>query len=296
MFQHFRWIFVGAAVALAACSRNTANPPEEPAIPVVTLGTVTLIPVESPKALNTDNRGAPVVGFLVSGIANSVMDKSKSEEFDTMHADYRRQIGEKLTGALQRGLLAQGFKVRLASPNEVARNRDNELDFGKFAGHEVVLDVFIDDFSMYSGRTSANYLPLINTTVVLAKPGGSRRERLLDGWYSYGAQADYTGDGYIQSSPRFRFPDFPSLMNQPALVVQAFDEGIDLIVKNLMQDFRRQFKPSAPPAPVPAAQAASPIDAKPVAASIVPAAPPRKKAKASSTSQARPASPVVVAR
>ncbi len=296
MIKRSLLLLLWLAVALAACSRNQANPPEEPATPVVALGTVTLVPVESPKALVTDNRGVPVVGFLWTGIANTVMDKSKSAEFDARHADYRRQIGEKLTGGLQRGLLAQGFQVRLASPHEVARNRDNELDFGKFAGHEVVLDVFIDDFAMYSGRTSANYLPLINTSVVLAKPEGSRRERFLDGWYSYGAQASYTGDGYIQSSTKFSFPDFPSLMDQPALVVQAFDEGIELTVKHLLQDFRRQFKPIAPPAPTLSRLAPSPALSDAATPSANSTEPPTKKAKARKARQPRQASAAVVAR
>lgn len=154
-------LMIGLLVALSACSRNRANPPEEPVVTAVPLGTITLVPVESPKALVTDNRSPPVVGILWTGIANSVMDKTKSADFDAKYSDYRKQIGAKLTRGLQSALQAQGFQVRLANPNDVERNKDNVLNARKFEGHEAVLDVQIDDFSMYSGRTSSNYLPLI---------------------------------------------------------------------------------------------------------------------------------------
>jgi hypothetical protein len=249
-------LMIGLLVALSACSRNRANPPEEPVVTAVPLGTITLVPVESPKALVTDNRSPPVVGILWTGIANSVMDKTKSADFDAKYSDYRKQIGAKLTRGLQSALQAQGFQVRLANPNDVERNKDNVLNARKFEGHEAVLDVQIDDFSMYSGRTSSNYLPLINTSIALINPA-ARKNNLLDGWYSYGAQADSTGDGYIQSDPRFVFPNFEALMSQPALVVESFDEGIRKIMTHFIRDFRKEFRPTVPlattpPKPIPA--------------------------------------------
>jgi hypothetical protein len=248
-------LLFGLLAVLSACSRNKANPPEEPVIASVPLGTITLVPVETPKALVTDNRSPPVVGILWTGIANTVMDKGKSADFDAKYGDFRKQIGAKFTQAVQQGLQAQGFQVRLANPNDVERNKDNILNVAKFAGHEAVLDIWIDDFSMYSGRTNSNYLPLINTTVALVNPASSR-QHLLDSWYSYGAQADTTGDGYIRSDPKFTFPNFEALMSQPPLVVESFDEGIRLIVANLLRDFKKEFRPTSPLVPTPAKQAA----------------------------------------
>ncbi|MGB0127915.1 MAG: hypothetical protein WBP72_09770 [Rhodocyclaceae bacterium] len=228
---------------LGACARNKAEPPEEVAAPRQSLGTITLVPVESPKKLFTDNRGIPVVGFVWTGIANTIMDKTKSAEFDAKHGAYRGQIGERLTQAVQQELKARGFPVRMANQDQVRRDKDNVLNLEGFPDDEVVLDVQIDSFGMYSGRLSANYLPMVNTSIVLAKPRG--KEPLLEAWYAYGAEADSTGDGYIQSDKRYAFPSFADLMAQPVLVVESFDEGIKKTAMHLAQDLSKQFLPRA---------------------------------------------------
>lgn len=247
MKKHSLFAMLALCALLAACARNKANAPEEAAAPPPqSLGTITLVPVESPKKLFTDNRGIPVVGFVWTGIANTIMDKSKSAEFDAQHGAYRGQIGERFTQAVQRELKARGFTVRLASPDQIKRNKDNVLKLRGFVDDEVVLDIQIDSFGMYSGRLSANYLPMVNTSILLVRPAD--KEPLLEGWYAYGAEADSTGDGYIESDKRYAFPNFAALMGQPALVVESFDEGIRKTALHLAQDLGRQFVPRAPAA------------------------------------------------
>ncbi|MEO6292569.1 MAG: hypothetical protein ABIO88_08100 [Burkholderiaceae bacterium] len=75
---------------------------------------ITLIPVAAPDKLSTKNKGAPLVGALWAGIANTILDKGKSAEFDTKYAAYRLNMGTKLTEAVMRELQTQGFKVLLA--------------------------------------------------------------------------------------------------------------------------------------------------------------------------------------
>jgi hypothetical protein len=286
----------GLLVGLAACSRNKANPPEEPMAIAIPVTTITMVPIESPAVLFTDNRGAPVIGALLTGIANSVMDKRKTTEFDAAHSDYRKRIGERLTRALQHELSAQGFSVRLANAADVERNQDLVLNASKFIGHEAVLDVRIDSFAMYSGRLNSNYLPMINIYVMLFNPS-SARTPILDTWYSYGAEADRTGDGYIQSDPRFTFPNFDSLMSQPRLVVESFDDGLQKITMHFMQDFNKQFKPTVPPIPSPVRQATVSGENDVSASTALPAQPGKvtKPAKGSKVLRRQPATPAPAA-
>jgi hypothetical protein len=278
---------LGLCALLVGCARNKANPPEEAVVPRQSLSSITLVPVESPKKLFTDNRGIPVVGFVWTGLANTIMDKSNSAEFDAQHGAYRAQIGDRLTQAVQQELKARGFSVRMAAPDQIKRNKDNVLDLRGFPDEDVVLDIQIDSFGMYSGRLSANYLPMVNTSTLLTKPRD--KEPLLEGWYAYGAQADSTGDGYIQSDKRYAFPSFSALMGQPALVVEAFDEGIKKIAFHLAQDLGKQFVPRAQAARSRVGDSSSP-------ARILAAAPQnsaRKPSKAGGATQRR-LSPVSV--
>lgn len=259
--MRFFWLTLALAILATGCARHRAEPVAEEPAPLPVLGTITLVPVEPPANLFTNNRSAPVIGWLWVGLANSVLDKSKSADFDALHADYRRQLGEKLTQTVRRELETRGFPVRLAMREEVKRNKDNMVKFRKFVGHEVVLDIQYDEVGMYSSRLDVNYLPLMSTSVFMARPdeGG---ELLFDYSYVYGAYATKTQDGYIVSDQRFAFDSFESLMNKPELVRNSLDEGIEKIARNLGDDIAAQFRPPprperqarpAPPAPTPAA-------------------------------------------
>lgn len=252
--MRFFWLTLLLAVVATGCARHRAEPVAEvPALPV--LGTITLVPVEPPANLFTNNRTAPVVGWLWVGLANTVLDKSKSADFDALHADYRRQLGEKLTLAVRRELETRGFPVRMATRDEVKRNKDNMVKFRKFVGHEVILDIQFDEVGMYSSRLDVNYLPLMTTSVFMAKPeeGG---DLLFDYSYAYGAYATKTQDGYIVSDQRFAFDSFESLMGKPELVRSSLDEGIEKIARNLGDDIATQFRP--PPQPERQAKTTSP--------------------------------------
>jgi len=234
-------IILGSLVALTACSHKQTLPPEEPVDTVIPLASITLLPVDSPEALFTDNRSFPVVGFVWTGLANTIMDKSKSAEFDTQHQRYRQQIGEKFTQALRRELQTLGFTVRMANRNEISRSERGDVNMRPFAGHDAVLDAQISEFAMCSRRTRFDYQPMITGSVNLIKP--ANKEELLSSWFSYGTYATYTDGGYIESDPKYSFPDFESLIKQPSLAEEGFDEGIRKIAANFAKELRQQYKP-----------------------------------------------------
>jgi hypothetical protein len=234
-------ILLGSFVALTACSHNRTLPPENPVDTAVPLASITLLPIDSPDALSTDNRGVPVFGAVSAGIANMIMDKFKSAEFNTQHQGYRQQIGEKFTQALRRELQALGFTIRVASRSEISRTEQDDMNMRAFAGHDAMLDVQISEFAMCSRRLRFDYQPMITGSFSLVKPANS--EELMSSWFSYGTYATYTGDGYIESDSRYSFPSFQALMNQSGLAEEGFDEGIQKIAANFAKELRKQYKP-----------------------------------------------------
>jgi len=234
------------------------------------LGSITLVPVAAPPALYTDNRSPPVIGWLMVGLANKLMDKDKSAQFDARHAAYRLQAGDRFTEALRHELQGQGFAVRVADRNQVVRDEDGQLRTRPFASHEAVLDLRFDDFAMCSRRLDSNYRPVIDASAQLLDPL-ERGEPLLDNAYRYGAYASAGGEGEITADDRYAFSSFEDLLARPALVEEAFDAGLRGIARQLALDLRRQFPP-APPPPTPVAQV-SPATAG--SASAAPAKKPR---------------------
>jgi len=241
----FSTILLGSLVVLTACSHNRTLPPEIPVDTAVPLASITLLPIDSPDALFTDNRGVPVFGAVTAGIANMIMDKFKSAEFNTQHERYRQQIGEKFTQALRRELQALGFTIRVASRNEISRTDQDDMNMRAFAGHDAMLNVQISEFAMCSRRLRFDYQPMITGSFSLVKPAKS--EELMGSWFSYGTYATYTGDGYIESDSKYSFPSFQSLMDQSGLAEEGFDEGIRKIAANFAKELRTQYKPVVRP-------------------------------------------------
>jgi hypothetical protein len=116
---------------------------------------------------------------------------------------------------------------------------------------DAILGLRIDTLAMYSRRLDSNYLPTIDTSAWLAEVA-TPEDGLIQNNYVYGAYADRDGHGYITADPKYAFPSFAALMEQPDLVEQSFDDGLRKTARQIAQDIRREFRPA--PAPVVAAR------------------------------------------
>lgn len=224
-----------SAVTLSGCASNKAPVQPKP------VKNITLIPAAAPDKLSTENKGAPLVGALWTGIANTILDKGKSAEFDTKYVAYRLSMGTKLTDAVMRELQTQGFKVQLASSTDVVRDKDGELDLKKFSAHETVLDLSFAEVGMYSGRVTPHYLPMLNTYAVLVRP--LNKEYMFEASYYYGAYASKDEGSYMLSESKFQFPGFSDLIGQPELVAEAYEAGIKKTAVRIAAEFRKELVP-----------------------------------------------------
>lgn len=222
-------------ITLTGCASNKAPVQPKP------IKSITLIPAVAPDKLSTENKGAPLVGALWTGIANTILDKGKSAEFDTKYAAYRLTMGTRLTDAVMRELQAQGFKVMLANSADVVRDKDGELDYKKFSTHDSVMDLSYSEVGMYSGRVTPHYLPMMNIYVPLVKP--LSKEYMMDGSYYYGAFASKDEGLHVTSDAKFQFPGFSDLINQPELVTEAYEAGIKKTAVRIATEFRKELVP-----------------------------------------------------
>lgn len=239
MKKNISIVLCALVVTLTGCASNRApEPPEPPKL----VKSITLIPVAAPIKLFTDNRGMPLVGALWTGIANTILDKGKSAEFETKYATYRQTMGIKLTDAVMRELQSQGFKVQLANSADVVRDKDGELDFKKLSAHDTVLDLTFSEVGMYSGQMTPYYKPIVNTYAALIRP--SNKEYLLDFSYYYGAYASKDDGSYMTSDAKFQFPYFADLINQPELVAESYESGVKKTAIRIASEFRKELVPA----------------------------------------------------
>ena len=287
-----RWsvlsLLLGLVVLLGACSGRNAVQPEPEAEVGTPIGTITLVPVNPPRALRTENLGAPI-GVIASGIANGIMDKYKSGDFNTQYADYREQVGAKMTAAMMRELQQRGFSVKLAPAGLVERSEEGYLNYAKFPADSVVMEVQFDNFAMYSGRWTRNYGPLVDVYMHVGTPKYEQDGYLFDLYYLYGGWANRTGNGYVESDPKYAFPSFAALQEQSDLVRESYDDGINKLAKQLVLDFRMQFRPTIVAARAVAADAAPAPAAKPVEAAAPTKKTKRRKSKRAAKAEVKAA-------
>jgi hypothetical protein len=238
--RHLFLLSLGILVALTSCSRNRANPPEAAIDRTRPLATILIPPVPVPDAMFTDNRSPPVIGWLWVALANTILDKDKSATFDARHAGFRAQAGSRFAEHMRRELAELGFAARLVSSGE-ALPRQRSAAPGQ--APDAVLELRIDTLAMYSRRLDANYLPTLDTSAWLAEVG-AREEGLFSNSYIYGAYADRDGNGYLTADPKFAFPSFDALLQQPELVEQSFDEGLRKTARQIARDIRQDFRPA----------------------------------------------------
>jgi hypothetical protein len=238
-----RSLLLASTVLLSACSARNQIQPEPDAETGKPLDVILLVPSPAPKRLFTDNRSIPVIGMLANGISNTIWDKYKSADFNNQYADFRNAAGEKMTAAIHKELLQRGFAVKLASPEQIIRDEHGQLNFARFPAGTTILDVRLDNFGMYSGRTSSDYVPYIDAYILLATSKYEEEGHLHYAYYMYGGTANRDGWGYLLPDPQYAFPDFRSLMEKSDLVRESYDQGIARIARQLVKDIRFEFKP-----------------------------------------------------
>lgn len=236
---------VNAVTPLA--TQGTRSPLTPPNDGTRRLASMVLVPVAAPSQLYADNRAKPWADRIWARMTDETESRRLYETFSSKYAGYRLQAGKRLTEALHRELQRQGFTVRVASPDEVKRNRDQEIRLRNFRGHDAVLDFQIYDFAMYAQPKDPSFRPIIRSSAVMLNPQ-AKEQTLLEASYRYGTSPQDDGEHQIPVDDRFAFRSITDLLDRSGLVEEAFDEGLRKIAQKVATDVGQQFRPLVPPA------------------------------------------------
>ncbi|MDL9998620.1 hypothetical protein QTI24_08420 [Variovorax sp. J22P240] len=223
---------VSIAAALAGCASGPAEPKPE-------IRRFTLIPVASPLHVSTANKtlALPLVPAL---IVSSIDNRWKSARFDEKLASVRKAMGEKMTAALLKELAAQGFEVTLLENVHRPADDPDAIDYKRLPTREPVLHVTFDEVGMYAGRLSIDYQPKVNVSAQLwARPGD--KAWLVSETFFFGADSSGDDDWSAPADPKYRYPDFDTLMSKSDEVAESYDVAIQALAKRVASQLRAQL-------------------------------------------------------
>lgn len=211
---------------LSGCASRGAKPVD--ATPVTQ---IMVLPVAPIKKLFTENKGVPI-GVLWQGIA----DRSKSTTFTESMEATRNSMALALTGELLKELKAQGFDAQVLKGVARPPASPDDIDYPKLPTTQPVLHVYFEEVGMYSSRFSLDYIPRVNVTAYLVRP--QSEESIYNETIYYGADARGDSHKSIPADPRYKWPSFDALIQQPNEVSESYGAAVTAIASKIAGNVR----------------------------------------------------------
>lgn len=225
------WSLCAAAVLAAGCATRLTEPP-------IDYAEIALLPVMSPQQVYTENRmlALPVVPAL---IANSVANRVKSSHFDAHMADAKAQMGPLMTQRVLEELRARGLRVHVLEGLARDPQAPDSIDYTRVPTRHAVLHVLFTDLTMESSRLSSMYTPRMHVEAVLyasPKAPESQQQYLF---YRYGADMRQGVPWAVTADPKYRYPDFDSLLRHRDEIAQGWRETASELARRIANDIRK---------------------------------------------------------
>lgn len=211
-------------LALLGGCASPRKPPEN-------IKQVMLLPVAPVEKLYTENKGVPI-GVLWQSLA----DRQKSTAFTGNMEATRNSMALALTNALLKELKASGFDAKLLEGVTRSPDSPDNIDYTKLPTAHPVLHVYFEDVGMYSSRFSLDYIPRVNVTADLVRPG-DKKSFYSDTIY-YGADSRGESPTSIPSDPRYKWASFSALIEQPKEVSDSYTAAIAAIASRIAANLR----------------------------------------------------------
>lgn len=210
---------------LTACASSGPKPLATP------LTKIMVLPVMPVDKLHTENKGVPV-GVLWQAIA----DRSKSAAFTQSMETTRNTMARDLTTALLKDLNGSGFDAQLLQGVERPAASPDDIDYPKLPSANPVLHVYFEEVGMYSSRFSLDYIPRVNVTAYLVRP--KNEESIYSETIYYGADAGSKVSRSIPGDPKYKWPSFDALIQQPKEVSDAYGAAVTAISSKIAVNLR----------------------------------------------------------
>jgi hypothetical protein len=154
---------------------------------------VLVVPVAAIDKMHAENKGIPL-GVLWQSIA----DRIKSSDFNERMETARKEMKPKLTAALARQLIAQGYEAQ-AADGTAGRVAGINVDESKMAPTDAVLRISFNEVGMYSARFSKDYVPRVNLSAYLVR--GQTEDSLYNETLYYGADSSGEASWSLPANP-----------------------------------------------------------------------------------------------
>lgn len=150
-------------------------------------------------------------------------------------------LGSDLTSYLAQALEKEGFQVLILTGVTRPAEDPEDVDYKTIeTDADAILHVYFDDVGLFSGFTSADYLPRVNVQVLLHSK--NRDEYLYDEEFCYGVDAR-SGNGWaIAADPKFSYPTFDNVMARLPEVATAFAAGTQAIGERAAVEIKSALK------------------------------------------------------
>jgi hypothetical protein len=227
---------VVAAVIVATLFSGCARSPVAP-VPQLPLARVVVVPVAPIDKLHTENKGIPL-GVLWQSIA----DRIKSSDFNERMETARKDMGRKLTAALVRQLIAQGYEAQ-AADGTAGQPVGSSVDESKLPPTDAVLRISLNEVGMYSARFSKDYVPRVNLSAYLVR--GQTEDSLYSETLYYGADASGEASWSVPAHPDHHWSSFNEMFDHPQEVAQSYDHAVDALAAKIARNIRAQAPPAA---------------------------------------------------
>ncbi|VTU36882.1 hypothetical protein [Variovorax sp. RA8] len=96
---------------------------------------------------------------------------------------------------------------------------------------------------MHSARFSVDYVPRVNLSAYLIRPG--EQETVYDETIYYGADSSGNASWSVPANPAHRWSSFGELVAKPQEVARSYDEALEALAARIAQNIRQQFRPAS---------------------------------------------------
>lgn len=227
---------VAAAALLAGCASRPAAPVEKAVI-----RSVALVPATLPQQYSLENKTAAQFIAPIIGIGYRLNSRQKARLLTEKLPAPDFRIDRDLTTAVAEGLRARGYQVTVL--DDIPR-LEGDPDWFRYeeVAHsaDVLLHVYFSDVGVESPRTSMQYLPRLNVSVMSYVPKNASWP--YETTLYYGIDASAGTDHSIVADPRHAFPDFDHMMGNLDAVRAGFRQPIAAIGQRIAEQAHAAFR------------------------------------------------------
>ena len=224
------------AALLIGCSSQPIDSGPKPVV-----RTISILPASLPQYYSLQNLTA--VEFLVPivGLGYMLNAKEKAKLLTDRLPTPTFRIDEDLTSAVAESLRSKGYVVTVLADIERVPGDPDWFDYERVPhSTDALMHVYFSDVGVVSPRTTPNYLPRVNVSVIAYVP--QNKSYPYETTLYYGIDAKAGTDYSVMADPKHSYPDFDFIVNNLDLVRSNIRASLNDIGQRIAEQAHAAFK------------------------------------------------------